>query len=261
MLTGDISLPATVLLPHPDKDTPIVVFVHGSGPNDRDETVGQNKPFLDLARLLFERGISSLRYDKRTYCYRRPCASIDEEVIDDAISAIHLAKTFSNRVYLLGHSLGAMLAPEIAHRSGELAGVILMATGARDLGSILREQIDYLTPSGASDSYKQSLYEDNVKKAPYLFEPQYQVEKAKGLSLPLLFLQGERDYQVKPSELQLWQEALSGKTNAAFRLYPKLNHLFFEGEGPSSPMEYSAEHHIPVYVADDITSFINHHDQ
>ena len=257
MLTGDISLPATVLQPIGGKDAPMVVFVHGSGPNDRDETIGHNKPFLDLARLLFERGIGSLRYDKRTYCYRQPCASVDEEVIDDAVSAIHLAKSFSPHVYLLGHSLGAMLAPEIAHRSGELDGVILMAAGARDLGDILREQIDYLTPSGASESYKQSLFDENRSKAPYLFEPQYQVEKAKGLSLPMLFLQGERDYQIKPSELQLWQEALSDRQNVEYHLYPKLNHLFFEGEGTSTPMEYNVEHHIPAYVADDISTFIN----
>lgn len=257
MQTGDVSLPATVLLPNAGKDMPMVVFVHGSGPNDRDETVGQNKPFLDLARLLFERGIGSLRYDKRTYVYRQSCGSVDEEVIDDAVSAIRLAKTFSSRVYLLGHSLGAILAPEIAHRSGELDGVILMAAGARDLGTILREQIDYLSPSGASDGYKESLFQENVKKAPYLFEPQYQVEKAKGLSLPMLFLQGERDYQVLPSEQQLWQEALTDKSNAEFRLYPKLNHLFFEGEGASSPVEYNTEHHIPAYVADDIAGFIN----
>ena len=114
-MTGDIRLPATVL--QPGDDVPIVVMVHGSGALDRDETVFSNKPFREMAEGLAARGIATLRYDKRTFVYRQPVATMDDETILDALSAISVAHRYSKRVYLLGHSLGAMLAPHIAERA------------------------------------------------------------------------------------------------------------------------------------------------
>ncbi len=48
---------------------PAAVMVQGSGPNDRDETIGPNKPFRDIAEGLSSDGIAVLRYDKRTYAH------------------------------------------------------------------------------------------------------------------------------------------------------------------------------------------------
>ena len=56
----------TLSMPAGDGPFPAVVLVHGSGPNDRDETIGPNKPFKDLAWGLASQGIAVLRYDKRT---------------------------------------------------------------------------------------------------------------------------------------------------------------------------------------------------
>jgi len=99
-VTGDIRLPATVL--QPGDDVPIVVMVHGSGALDRDETVFSNKPFREIAEGLAARGIATLRYDKRTFVYRQPVATMDDETILDALSAISVAHRYSKRVYLLG---------------------------------------------------------------------------------------------------------------------------------------------------------------
>src|SRR6185369_4322477 len=60
------ALPATLTLPTGTGPFPAVVLVHGSGPNDRDETIGPNKPFQDLAQGLASQGIAVLRYEKRT---------------------------------------------------------------------------------------------------------------------------------------------------------------------------------------------------
>ncbi len=70
-------------------------------------------------------------------------------------------------------------------------------------------------------------------------------------------LQGERDYQVTMKEFELWKSGLQGHGNVTFKSYPKLNHLFLEGEGKSLPAEYSKPGHIPDYVFSDITDFIN----
>ena len=63
---GERALPGTLAMPKGTGPFPAVVLVHGSGPQDRDETVGPNKPFLDIARALAAQGIAVLRYEKRT---------------------------------------------------------------------------------------------------------------------------------------------------------------------------------------------------
>lgn len=74
--------------------------------------------------------------------------------------------------------------------------------------------------------------------------------------MPILILQGERDYQVTMQDFELWQSNLSGKSNVAFRSYPALNHLFLEGESKSTPSEYNVEKNIPGYVINDMASWI-----
>jgi len=123
--TGDFKLPGILALPKLYESKSIVILVAGSGPNDRDETIGPNKPFRDVAWGLGSRGIATLRYDKRTKVYG---AKLDtkqltykEEVVDDAISAIHQLRKDSRfdrgRVFILGHSLGGELVPAIVARA------------------------------------------------------------------------------------------------------------------------------------------------
>lgn len=256
--TGDVALPAKVVLSGQTASPPIVVLVHGSGALDRDETVMANKPFRDLTYRLAEQGISTLRYDKRTFAYRKPVDSMEDETIADALSAIALARTYNSKVYLLGHSLGAMLAPIIASRAA-LAGIVMMAAPARDLPEVVREQMDYLSDAETTAQQKAEAIDKIRQQSPHYFQPQHQVEAACGLNLPMLILQGERDYQVTMTDFRLWQEALKNKENVAYCSYPSLNHLFLEGEGKSTPQEYMKKGSMPQQVIDDIARFINRH--
>src|SRR5579863_9444136 len=90
-------LPGTLTVPVGAGPFPAVVLVHGYGPNDRDETVGGNKMFRDLAEGLSSRGIAVLRYEKRTKIYMAKMAGIaytaDEEVIEDAAKAVALLRS------------------------------------------------------------------------------------------------------------------------------------------------------------------------
>lgn len=258
IVTGDIRLPATLVMPDRGKDIPLVVMVHGSGALDRDETIYKNKPFRDIAEGLAVKGIATLRYDKRTHCYPQPVMSMDDETILDALSAIRKARQYSNRVFLLGHSLGAMLAPLIAERaSGQLAGIIMMAAPARDLEPVVREQVDYLLPSGASPAYKEQQIENLRQRSPHYFQPQGQVDAALRLTLPMLILQGERDYQVSMLDFGLWQKALQDRDHTVLHSYPRLNHIFMGGVGKSNPMEYQIEGHVASDVIEDIAGFIH----
>ena len=256
--TGDLRLPATLTVPAGDGPFPAVVLVHGSGPHDRDETIAANAPFRDLAEGLAARGIATLRYVKRTKQYpQRPVATVKEEVIDDAVNALALARTQTridpNRVFLLGHSPGGYLAPRIAAQDGRVAGIILLAANARPILEAAKEQIEYigarpetldLVKSAAPDSYWRDLD---------LYDP---VASARNVRAPILALQGERDYQVTFKDFEMWRQGLKSRTDVVFKTYPKLNHLFLEGEGKPMPAEYSVPGHIPAYVMDDIAAFI-----
>jgi len=87
-------LPGTLTIPRAAGPHPAVVLVHGSGPADRDETVGVLKPFRDLAWGLASMGTAVLRYEKRTRVHGArmlqdiPRLTVKEEVIDDAIAAV-----------------------------------------------------------------------------------------------------------------------------------------------------------------------------
>ena len=124
LVNGKFELPGTLTLPKGDGPFPAVVLVHGSGPHDQDETIGPNKGFRDLAYGLAAHGIAVFRYTKRTEKYGEKSSddpaklTVDDEVVSDARAAVALVaqqpKINPKQVFLLGHSLGAYLAPRIA---------------------------------------------------------------------------------------------------------------------------------------------------
>lgn len=297
--TDGFSLPGTLTLPRRATvegagKVPCVVLVHGSGPHDRDETIGPNKPFRDLAWGLAERGIAVLRYEKRTKVYGAAYvpagreADYDVETVDDAVAAAALARTFpevaQDSVYLLGHSQGGLLAPRIAERADGLAGIILLAAPARPLVDLLVEQLEYLSSLPGAPAEAKTQTEEvrrqvaNVKKlgtdafdeqvplplgqprSYWLLDLNYKpVEVAARLKLPILVLQGERDYQVTMEDFGLWRSGLLRCKNACFQSYPKLNHLMQEGSGKATPLEYNHASPVPGYVMDDVARFVNSH--
>ena len=286
---GKWKLPGTLTLPKGQGPFPAVVLVHGSGPNDRDETVGANKPFRDLAWGLASRGIAVLRYDKRTKVYAADIAKSDahftvkEETIDDALVAVdvlrHSDRIDPKRIFVLGHSLGGMLIPRIGKAAPHLAGLIIMAGATRPLEDIILEQMTYLAALNGPPTAETEKQLDEVRHnvalvksrrlshtSPSLFNapPSYWLdlrhyhpaEVAKSLKQPLLILQGGRDYQVTQADYQGWMKALSGKPTVTFKIYTTLNHLFAEGTGKSVPQEYQQRVPVAPSVIDDLVAWI-----
>jgi len=292
--SGEWALPGTLSMPVGTGPFPGVVLVHGSGPNDRDETIGPNRPFRDIAWGLASQGIAVLRYEKRTKAHAEKFTpeiiarlTSREEVIDDALTAVRLLRQTPgidpSRVYVLGHSLGATLAPRIGQADPAIAGLIIAAGLARPLEDTILDQFTHIySLSGAmTDLQKAELEQLKEKVArvkdpnlsdkvpaedlPLNITPAYWLdlrgyhppEVAKSLDLRILVLQGGRDYQVSADkDFPLWQKALDGKQGATLKLYPTLFHLFIEGEGPASPGEYLKEGHVSQEMIQDIVGWI-----
>ena len=285
--SDSLPLPGILTIPVSEHDVPAVVLVHGSGPNDRDETIGPNRPFKDLAWGLGSRGIAVLRYDKRTRAHPTRVSSdigLEEEVIQDALSALELARRHEeidgSRVFLLGHSLGGILAPEIGLRDGGLAGIAILGGSARPFFQVLEGQLEYLAgleedSEGQNRRQLDSLISvvrgmeagdvpdtQVVLGAPASYWRQVAgvdpVAMARRLSTPLFIAQGGRDYQATSEDLARWEAGLREKDRVQTRLYPELNHLFMAGAGMATPEEYvSGQGHVAEPLIQDLADWIH----
>jgi dipeptidyl aminopeptidase/acylaminoacyl peptidase len=286
-------LPGTLSLPKGKTGVPAVILVHGSGPGDRDESIGPNRPFSDLAAGLAARGIAVLRYDKRTKVYGPKIdlstfTAVDESVTD-TIAALHLLEARPEidpkRIWVAGHSLGGFLAPRIAEKAPSVRGIALLAGSTRDLLGMMLEQQDYLSKlDGKVDPSETELLEKTKKAKKRVDDlvkgakaepgevilgagPAYFIDLAKydalatvgRLDKPVFVAQGERDYQVTKVDFERWKKALAGKKDVEQKLYPALNHLLAAGEGKSAPEEYERRTPVDATLVDDLATFVLSH--
>lgn len=293
VVSGPYNLDALWTMPAGPGPFPAVILVHGSGPQDKDESLGPNKPFKDLADGLASRGIAVLRYERRTRQDGKVLdvknLTVQDETIDDALAAVKTARACdavdASRIFVLGHSLGGTLVPRIAlqaQANEPLAGCVVMAGAVRPMEDLLIEQTEYilgLEPSSSKGSQMLADLKEKVKlvkstdlsvdtpaeKLPLGVPAKYWLDlrgynppaEALKSSVPMLFLQGGRDYQVTSADFKLWQEGLKGQSRYAFKNYPNLSHLFMPGQGMATPEEYmSKAGHVAPAVLDDIAGWI-----
>jgi dienelactone hydrolase len=288
--SGPLAVPGTLSLPRPRQSgglLPAIVLLGGSGPEDRDGSIGRSKPLKDLAWGLASGGIAVLRFDKVTHAHpdlvsQNRAFTVADEYVPDALAAIGLLQSHPAidpaRVFVGGHSLGGTIAPRVAAAEPSVAGLVLLAGGAQPLQWAAVRQISYLAslvPASAAASQPgidaltaQARRVDSPDlspetpdaelpfgvPAPYWldlrgYDP---VAVAAGLPQPMLILQGGRDYQATVADdLSRWQAGLGHRPDVTIRVHPADNHFFFPGTGPSSPAELAAPRHLdPEVVAD-----------
>ena len=284
--SGNFELTGTLTVPKGSGPFPAVVLVHGSGPHDRDENVFGNRPFKDLAWGLAGHGVATLRYDKRTQQYGAALdpktLTVDQEVVDDAIAAVRLLTKRQDldrkRIFVVGHSLGAVAAPYTATRESQIAGIVMLAASARPVYELVPEQQEYifrldgrLGPAesaqlervrGKVEKIRQGTYgqADKMLGAPSSYwhdldrlDPIAHAEK---LNIPILIVHGSRDYQVTSKEHRLFKDALAEKNNVTFKMVDGMDHLLRIGQGPSAPAQYRQVGHVDAQVITLIAEWI-----
>jgi dienelactone hydrolase len=273
-------LPGTITIPTSGKGPwPAVLMLTGSGPNDRDESLGPNHPFKDIAEGLSSCGIVALRYDKRTRVYRDKIdlrhITVQDEYLDDAIAAVKLLRSrkeiASDHIFILGHSLGANIAPEVALKVQPVQGVILLAPSGQKLGKAVVQQMRFLGEASTAqlaELEQKANQLDNHQLAPtdnfmgtpasyfYDLDARNEVAVARQLGVPILILHGGRDYAVIDEDIQHWQQGLKGVAHVQVEAFPALNHLFIAGVGEPRREEYMTPGHVDEKVVNAIAAFI-----
>jgi uncharacterized protein len=296
---GRWKLPGALTVPHGAGPFPAVVLISGSGPTDMDETVFADKPFKDLAWGLASRGIVVLRYPKRTNRYGAASSldpanlTVKDEYLDDAAAAVallaHRPDVDPHHIYVVGHSEGGYLAPRIATGNAEVAGIVILAGNTRPLEDVTIDQLRYLLPLEGRDSAsvtaaitkaeaaKRQMDSPSLKPGTMISDgfaslPSSYVLDLRGydpaavaatLKIPILVLQGARDYQVRLTDFDGWKRGLAGHPNVTFKLYPDLTHLFTPaltpGTGLSTPADYRVPENVARAVVQDIAAWIHAH--
>lgn len=264
--------------PRDAENYPIVILLQGSGNQDRDGMLGPNRVYRDIAWGLANSGIASIRYDKRSFLYPGSTtteASMDSrfmelEYIEDALTAIQHASgdPKATGIYLAGHSLGAIVAPSIASRSGNIDGLILLAPVVRRHAQLAIDINLYYNRIGKLDEtareglpkvidiYKKLLEKelppdlelrDGIFAAYYYELDRYDlIDDLQAAGLPTLIVQGEKDFQALMDKDFLPLKQYFGRDERfTFKSYPELNHMFF-----TSPNRYSFwnEYREPAFV-------------
>lgn len=290
--SGPLAVPGTLSLPRQPGLRPAIVLLAGSGPLDRDETIGRNKPFKDLAWGLASRGVAVLRFDKVTYAHPSQAAesrdvTAADEYVPHGVAAIRMLREHpavdAGRVLVLGHSLGGTVAPRVAAAEPSAAGLVILAGGTQPLHWAAVRQVRYLASlAPETEAAAQPAIEAITEQArmvdsadlsastpasglPFGVPAAYwldlrgydPVAAAAALGKPILILQGGRDYQVTVADdLAGWQAGLGHLPEVTFRVYDADNHLFFPGTGPSAAAEYEPAQHVDPAVVADIADWL-----
>jgi len=242
-LKGILSMPD-----HPEEKAPSVVLVHGSGPLNMDSEAFGVAVFRDIAQFLAKNGIAVLRYDKRTFAHGAVLMeqygddlTVWEESIEDAIRAKALLEREehldSSRIFVLGHSLGGMLAPRIVSE-GDFAGGIVMAGSPRSLLEIIYDQNIYFIDLRQTTVLERLSLLAQVERAratnftlPEKYITEMDEHPAEGYlaetEKPFLIMQGGKDFQVYADvDFEMFKEIARGRGNIELRFYDDLTHLF-----------------------------------
>jgi pimeloyl-ACP methyl ester carboxylesterase len=256
-LRGTLTLPDGATAPRPG-----FVFVHGSGCEDRDETIGPNKIFAQLTNNLSNDGYAVLRYDKRSCGRSGGTFPTRDRLIADARDAIAYLRAQPGinpkRIYVLGHSEGGELAPSIAIADKHLRGIVLLAPPALPLEQILMQQaLHYSTAANRSAVAKEERAQlDAIAagkrpgaqarwlRSTFGIDPAALIAR---VPCPILIVQGTKDFQVLPSDTpRLVIAARSAHRDVTIKMLPGDDHLFINlpGDQTSSISEYF----IPSYL-------------
>jgi alpha-beta hydrolase superfamily lysophospholipase len=271
------TLAGTLTLPRSAGKKPVgaIVTVTGSGAQDRDENIGLQgyRPFRQLADALARRGIAVLRMDDRGTGSSGGTfkGSTTADFAEDVRAGLAYLRTRpeirADRLGVMGHSEGALIAPMVAEKEPKLRAIVLLAgiaqPGRTALHFQLKNLIEHnskLTPemresqiAGIPKRIDAMMAADPWMKFFLTYDPAPTLRRVK---TPVLILTGARDQQALPEHVALQETAFKegGNKDVTARVLPDLNHLFVQ-DTDGFPGNYS-KLPPPVMIRADVVDII-----
>jgi hypothetical protein len=268
-LAGTLLIPTTGKPPYP-----AVITITGSGQQTRDEYLPlagleKYRPFRQIAEALATRGIAVLRVDDRGVGQSGGRdtlkTSTSADFADDVRAQVSFLRTRKeidpNRIALIGHSEGGMIAPMVAAADSRISAIVLMAGTAKRGDEIIGYQVNQeleadITLTEEERTRKRAEQQEAMRKAiagdagapeslknawvRYFlsYDPLPMIRKVRQ---PILILQGELDRQVTADQADMLASAArqAGNRDVTERVFPGLNHLFLPAR-TGAPSEYSS---------------------
>lgn len=299
-LDGLLTIPQNASVQNP---VPALILIPGSGANNMDSSLFENRPFFDIAHYLSSNGVAVLRYNERAFSHGIQLTqtfganvTLQEEYIEDALLAVQILRNDPriSQIFVLGHSLGGIVAPRIAEEGG-LDGVVIMASSPRPLHliiydqntSFIRDSVEAGIMSQADADMALALLAAQLEEAQNLLNmpPEelanififgaipaiYELSIIESLPLPfiirntdtpVLILQGSRDFQTTvEDDFQIFLEGTADMPHVTTILYDGLNHLMMTAYRQYGPlvldvMEYAIQGNVDINVTRDILTFV-----
>ncbi|MEM1009717.1 MAG: hypothetical protein AAGJ35_12010, partial [Myxococcota bacterium] len=259
-----IQLEAKLTTHKKNQRAPLILLLPGSGPQDMDGSQGRYKPLRDLAWGLSSQGFATLRFNKRTFQYRKKLKfktlTFKREYVDDTLAAIGWIQKQPNllkrKLFILAHEIAVTAALSIAVQlTKQVQGLILMAGTPRRFEQVL---LDHMRRTFRADGDLQPAERRSIRQFERNIQSLRQHSSLKTVSTtrlpgylsgtywtsyytfnipkiattlrqPMLFLQGEQDKQIHAeTDFNAWKKMLLGRVRAKFVLLPQTNHLFLE---------------------------------
>jgi pimeloyl-ACP methyl ester carboxylesterase len=271
--SAGLLLPGTLTRPSESRGPiPVAVIVAGSGPTDRNGNgpLVQTDMYAQLAHGLAQRGIASVRYDKRgigegAKTIDHSALTLDDYVNDvSAVARIVAADSQYSKVYLIGHSEGAGLVLQAANRGTPVAGIAMLSGIGRPLQEVLHDQFslatDSLTVRRIDEAFARFLQGEDVPDAPEIarpvlvpgyrrlivsmaaYDPEGEVARS---PVPVLIVQGGLDLQVDVRDAERLHAA---QPAAKVLVLPTANHVFkaASSRDPAAQMSLYQDRSIPI---------------
>ena len=275
----------------------MVILLSGSSDADLDIGIGAIKPAKDLAWGLASKGIAVLRLGKPTLkgaykMFVTKDITLEDEYMPHNLAGIKLLVDHSDidpsQIYVVGLSPGERVAPRLCARSPiPVAGLISMAGASRSLVQngmyqtrylqehFPKNQADFKIELAAIEELNRLLDGPNCDPSgpnpmtglPVTIPLSYRLEDkqhdpvqlARGLEIPMLFLQGDEDFQVTvDNDFHRWLQGLElaeAQGRATFKLYEGLNHPFIRYEGKDKGLKQYEE---PGHVDEEVWTTLPH---
>jgi len=268
-LAGTLLLPKTGKAPYP-----VVVMITGSGQQTRDEFLPlpgleKYRPFRQIDEVLADNGIAALRVDDRGVGKSKGLETLktatSASFADDVRAQIAYLRSRRdidpNRIALIGHSEGGMIAPMVAETDPKVAAIVLMAGTAKRGETIIAYQVDQSLEGDTSmtdqarakaradqaEAMRKAIAGDESAPEPLrvpwtryflTYDPLPTIKKVKQ---PILILQGEFDRQVTADQAEMLSKAAreAGNKDVTIHVFPGLNHLFLPSK-TGAVAEYSS---------------------